>query len=274
MNSRRRPRRSSSCSSHHYRLQPTFNPLNLSHSRSAASLRTRLPSPSDDQEYCDVLYKLDLGVESPYLGSAYADEAFTKRILEEPPMLGDVAASTSAVESSSVVREDYNWDCRMCLRKAVSPCRTRCCGTVFCWEHITEWLSKEESGNLCPSCDKACILFPPPIETSRSSPPRSRTSSTSSSSTRTTISSTLSCPNSAGTIDEDEEEEEDMWDVKTAWKKSDGVSLDVVEMIRDVMGESIKFVGLNGPRSVDEVSVKTRVASVVGLVLVLVVLFR
>ena len=65
-----------------------------------------------------------------------------------------------------------------------------------------------------------------------------------------------------------------MWDVKTAWKKSDGLSLDVVEMMRDVMGESIKFVGLNGPRSVDEVSVKTRVASVVGLVLVLVVLFR
>ncbi len=65
-----------------------------------------------------------------------------------------------------------------------------------------------------------------------------------------------------------------MWDVKTAWKKSDGVSLDVVEMMRDVMGEWIEFVGLNGPRSVDEVSVKTRVASVVGLVLVLVVLFR
>lgn len=65
-----------------------------------------------------------------------------------------------------------------------------------------------------------------------------------------------------------------MWDVKSAWKKSDGMSLDVIEMIRDVVGESIKFVGLNGPRSVEEVSVKTRVASVVGLVLVLIVLFR
>lgn len=158
MNSRRRPRRSSSCSSHHYRLQPTFNPLNLSHSRSAASLGPgRLPSPSDDQEYCDIMYKLDLGVESPYLGSAYADEAFTRRILEEPPTLGD--ASTSAVQGEDPpVKVDYNRDCRMwyvlflsgvcmrklkngrafSLRKAVSPCRTRCCDTVFCWEHITE----------------------------------------------------------------------------------------------------------------------------------------
>ena len=30
-----------------------------------------------------MLYKLDLGVESPYLGTAYADEAFGKRVVEE-----------------------------------------------------------------------------------------------------------------------------------------------------------------------------------------------
>ena len=87
VNSRRRLRRSSSaCSAaghpHPYRLQPTVQPLFLSHSRSAASLRV-CGSPRDDQEYCDVLYKLDLGVESPYLGTAYADEAFGKRVVEE-----------------------------------------------------------------------------------------------------------------------------------------------------------------------------------------------
>jgi hypothetical protein len=87
VNSRRRLRRSSStCSAsghpHPYRLQPTVQPLFLSHSRSAASLGVS-GSPRDDQEYCDVLYKLDLGVESPYLGTAYANEAFGKRVVEE-----------------------------------------------------------------------------------------------------------------------------------------------------------------------------------------------
>lgn len=46
-----------------------------------------------------MMYKLDLGVESPYLGSAYVDEA--------------KEASTSAVIREDPVKVDYNGDCRM-----------------------------------------------------------------------------------------------------------------------------------------------------------------
>jgi lipid A disaccharide synthetase len=47
-------------------------------------------------------------------------------------------------------------------------------------------------------------------------------------------------------------------------------------MVRDVVGSSIRFVGLNGPQAEEagETDVKMRMVSVLGLVLVLVVLFR
>ncbi|KAF8628507.1 hypothetical protein AX15_003853 [Amanita polypyramis BW_CC] len=77
MNSRP-PRRSSH--PHPYRLQPTLLPLKISHSSASYGLP---PTPQNDQEYYDIMYKLDLGVESPYLGTSY-QESFPASVLEEP----------------------------------------------------------------------------------------------------------------------------------------------------------------------------------------------
>jgi hypothetical protein len=101
------------------------------------------------------------------------------------------------------------------------------------------------------------VLAPPSLSIAV---PRSRKSSTTST---LTGSSAISWPSSAGTVDE----AEDMWDVKMA-------SIDVVEMVREVVGESIRFVGLNGPHARDDAGVRMRMVSVLGLVLVLGVLFR
>lgn len=239
------------------------------------------------------MYKLDLGVESPYLGTAYADEAFGKRIVEEE----EEQLPWAGLRKGSEVADEE--DCRMwyvffffsfwigvagtvnyySLNKAIEPVRTRCCNTTFCREHITkvgllrltevidylsitQWLRSKESVNTCPSCDAHCVLAPPSLSIAV---PSSRSRKSSSSSSTVTASSAISWPSSAGTIDE----AEDMWDVKMP-------SIDVVEMVRDVVGESIRFVGLNGPhgRDAGDGGVRMRMVSVLGLVLVLGVLFR
>lgn len=131
---------------------------------------------------------------------------------------------------------------------------------------ITQWLRSKATGNTCPSCDAHCVLAPPSLSITVPDSSRSRKSSTASTSSSTlTGSSAISWSSSAGTIDE----AEDMWDVKMA-------SIDVVEIVRDVVGESIRFVGLNGPhaRDVGDAGVRMRMVSVLGLVLVLGVLFR
>ena len=60
------------------------------------------------------MYKLDLGVESPYLGTAYADEAFGKRIVEEEvPPAGLGQGKGTAVDREVAAEEEKMDDCRM-----------------------------------------------------------------------------------------------------------------------------------------------------------------
>jgi ABC-type Na+ efflux pump permease subunit len=41
---------------------------------------------------------------------------------------------------------------------AVLPCRTLCCGKVFCTEHLADWLHGPEAEGRCPNCENACSL--------------------------------------------------------------------------------------------------------------------
>ncbi|KAK2460508.1 hypothetical protein APHAL10511_007471 [Amanita phalloides] len=263
---------------HPYRLQPTLIPLSFSSlPQSLASLGIPSPgpngwSPQADQEYDDIMYKLDLGAESPYLRAAYAELSFPPSRHAGgggggvPEMIVEVDEAEEGEEEIEPARNYADVDCRMCLKKAVSRTRTRCCNTVFCRMHIDEWLKREESKGLCPMCDKPCVLAqaPPP-------PPLLSVSTC-----RSSISSMSSSTSTTSTLVEEglwETEAEDMWDVKGAWKKNDGGSLDVKGMVRDVVGELLQFMGLVwvGHRK-ESSGVMTQLASVVGLVLVLFVL--
>ncbi|KAF5366123.1 hypothetical protein D9757_010939 [Collybiopsis confluens] len=47
-------------------------------------------------------------------------------------------------------------DCSICFGSAIRPVRTRCCGSLFCEEHLNDWL--KGSSNLCPICSASCHL--------------------------------------------------------------------------------------------------------------------
>ncbi|TFK34170.1 hypothetical protein BDQ12DRAFT_375673 [Crucibulum laeve] len=49
-------------------------------------------------------------------------------------------------------------DCGICFEYAVSPCRTLCCGKMFCKEHIVDWLHGPSSDGRCPACEKPCSV--------------------------------------------------------------------------------------------------------------------
>ncbi|KAM6489947.1 hypothetical protein JOM56_014526 [Amanita muscaria] len=237
-------------------------PLSLSPTGSGTSCGTILTpkTPYEDQEYYDIMYKLDLGAESPYLGSAYA-EAFGTHgcLLSQPPApppssvkarargSTDSSSTDSSVDATSHASSSkHHTHCGICLRKAVSPCRTKCCDSMFCRAHISDWLRSKESSGLCPSCDTVCVL-PLVADESSSSSSSSESGSSTRVNTRSNFSSSVTLTVNTPTANE---ETEDLWDVKSAWKKDGGGSLDFVEMVREVMGDvvsgSMEFVGLSG----------------------------
>ncbi|KAF8996500.1 hypothetical protein BDQ17DRAFT_915403 [Cyathus striatus] len=63
-------------------------------------------------------------------------------------------------------------DCGICFEYAVEPCRTLCCGKIFCREHIADWLEGPSSNGLCPACELPCSFEAGtvPLSTSSSSP--------------------------------------------------------------------------------------------------------
>jgi len=58
-------------------------------------------------------------------------------------------------------KEEVDRDCAICFDPAINPRKTSCCGQVFCYAHLADWL---KSNNNCPACDSKCIspLSPSP----------------------------------------------------------------------------------------------------------------
>ncbi|THU80144.1 hypothetical protein K435DRAFT_785552 [Dendrothele bispora CBS 962.96] len=49
-------------------------------------------------------------------------------------------------------------ECNICFDPAYKPTRTPCCKTLYCLEHITDWLTGPSSTGLCPSCNTPCTI--------------------------------------------------------------------------------------------------------------------
>ncbi|KAK7458101.1 hypothetical protein VKT23_010007 [Stygiomarasmius scandens] len=47
-------------------------------------------------------------------------------------------------------------ECNICFDPAFQPRRTPCCKTLYCLEHITDWLTGPDSAGQCPSCNTPC----------------------------------------------------------------------------------------------------------------------
>ncbi|KAH9983322.1 hypothetical protein BJV74DRAFT_886887 [Russula compacta] len=42
--------------------------------------------------------------------------------------------------------------CGICFESAKKPNKSRCCGQLFCFQHLSDWLSSTESDGRCPTC--------------------------------------------------------------------------------------------------------------------------
>jgi len=42
--------------------------------------------------------------------------------------------------------------CGICFESAVKPNKSRCCGQLFCFQHLSDWLSASCSDGRCPTC--------------------------------------------------------------------------------------------------------------------------
>ncbi|KAF8233467.1 hypothetical protein L208DRAFT_1435633 [Tricholoma matsutake] len=68
------------------------------------------------------------------------------------------SSSSSLRNSRELRKEVVDRDCGICFELSVVPCRTSCCGTIFCFEHISDWLHGSFSDGRCPSCQAPCTL--------------------------------------------------------------------------------------------------------------------
>jgi len=42
--------------------------------------------------------------------------------------------------------------CGICFESAMKPNKSRCCGQLFCFQHLSDWLSAAGSDGRCPTC--------------------------------------------------------------------------------------------------------------------------
>ncbi|KAF9266616.1 hypothetical protein L218DRAFT_79010 [Marasmius fiardii PR-910] len=152
--------------------------------RPVASLRLYSISEESITE-CEEVIGINLGAESPK-SILNEEPSFLPRapVLPVSPREGveDMWRKSGIAVHTNVPMRDRNWrsssfteklrkrpqlyrefvdrDCGICcsFEVAVSPCRILCCGKLFCFEHLSEWLCGADSEGRCPSCEVPCSL--------------------------------------------------------------------------------------------------------------------
>lgn len=97
---------------------------------------------------------LDLGAETPST-SASNFQGGTPYL---PRQRSFRRRSSPANKPNRLGKYAVDRDCGICFEYAVRPCRTLCCGKVFCTEHLADWLHGPEAEGRCPNCENACSL--------------------------------------------------------------------------------------------------------------------
>ncbi|EIM81767.1 uncharacterized protein STEHIDRAFT_172023 [Stereum hirsutum FP-91666 SS1] len=81
------------------------------------------------------------------------------------------------------VGSELKESCGICFEAAVMPNKARCCGQLFCYQHLSDWLSAQGSDGRCPTCRVPCSLetdtvyLHPPPKLTRPQPTRRRSRS-------------------------------------------------------------------------------------------------
>ncbi|KAJ3787390.1 hypothetical protein GGU10DRAFT_147923 [Lentinula aff. detonsa] len=86
-----------------------------------------------------------------------------------------IRTSPKSTKPNAFSQSYHDRDCGICFDPAVRPSRTKCCGKMFCEEHLHDWLNG--SSNHCPVCASKChpatgtiSLAPPMTPTIHNSP--------------------------------------------------------------------------------------------------------
>ncbi|KAF8476657.1 hypothetical protein DFH94DRAFT_101842 [Russula ochroleuca] len=145
--------------------------------------------------------------------------------------------------------------CGICFESAVKPNKSRCCGQLFCFQHLSDWLSATSSDGRCPTCRvplsietdtislhspakpklSAVSFLPTPLPPRRRSPsslrsrrfmlsPRNSSSSSSSSSSQEQDSDVGSSTTSSSTSDGEDGAPPNLSSVSSFQPKYDSVS--------------------------------------------------
>ncbi|KAF8965892.1 hypothetical protein BDZ97DRAFT_1917903 [Flammula alnicola] len=113
---------------------------------------------------------LDLGAETPSASSPNLVEnaAFVEQwaaagiaVPRVPARRPSWRASSSGKDrgrSTGLKKDAVDRDCGICFEYAVVPCRTLCCGKIFCTGHLQDWLHGPNAEGRCPNCENACSL--------------------------------------------------------------------------------------------------------------------
>ncbi|KAF9525862.1 hypothetical protein CPB83DRAFT_896615 [Crepidotus variabilis] len=147
--------------------QPPSLPRRKSNTNRPAPLRLRSIDEESGMSEYDVGV-LNLGTESPRSNSTTSlvqNTAFVKQWAEAGIEVPKVPARQSLWRSASfgkgprgLKKELDDRDCGICFEYAVVPCRTLCCGKIFCTEHLADWLHGPNAEGRCPNCENACSL--------------------------------------------------------------------------------------------------------------------
>ncbi|KAJ3965543.1 hypothetical protein EV361DRAFT_938667 [Lentinula raphanica] len=117
---------------------------------------------------------LNLGTES--LAATPRDATFGLGMssLSRKRSLSRLSSEGRIFKQSNTRRADVDMTCMICFHPPQRPSRTKCCGKLFCEDHLHDWLDK--SSNQCPSCSAYChpnthvISLAPPASPTASSP--------------------------------------------------------------------------------------------------------
>ncbi|KAH6893615.1 hypothetical protein BKA70DRAFT_1571426 [Coprinopsis sp. MPI-PUGE-AT-0042] len=138
-----------------------------------------------DEEDYDVGGYLNLGTETPLSGSIspYPFPPSRGSVTVEPRSNNEGGSNTTMPSSKlgpsarrnslTSKKREADRDCGICLENAVKPCRARCCGKMFCSDHLNDWLGTSEH---CPNCNAPltlsgdnAIMLSSPLNSERSS---------------------------------------------------------------------------------------------------------
>ncbi|KAJ4495921.1 hypothetical protein C8J55DRAFT_495267 [Lentinula edodes] len=127
-----------------FKLKSTSGPFPGADSDSTTTISTGTVQPR-------LLLQWSKSDPSPLTRNQLGDNTSTN---SNPKNKAKLRIRTRTSSSSLSSRFNFDRDCGICFDPAVRPSRTKCCGKVFCEEHLHDWLNG--SSNRCPACASEC----------------------------------------------------------------------------------------------------------------------